>query len=79
MFLIIPVLFQISDATGQMSVTFQSNGPFKQGMLSQNECYILDDGANNNIFVWKGDAFYLSVHPIWGFCQFETNQLILGL
>ncbi|XP_037554064.1 adseverin [Nematolebias whitei] len=47
-------LYLISDATGQMSVTFQSNGPFKQGMLSQNECYILDDGANNNIFVWKG-------------------------
>ncbi|XP_013879526.1 scinderin like a [Austrofundulus limnaeus] len=46
-------LYQISDATGKMTTTFVSNGPFKQSMLSQKECYILDDGGNN-IFVWKG-------------------------
>lgn len=28
--------------------------PFKQDMLNQNDCYILDNGLNNNIFVWKG-------------------------
>lgn len=28
--------------------------PFKQDMLSQDECYILDNGANKKIFVWKG-------------------------
>lgn len=28
--------------------------PFKQAMLSPEECYILDNGADGNIFVWKG-------------------------
>lgn len=30
--------------------------PFKQDMLSQNECYILDNGGNRKIFVWKGTS-----------------------
>lgn len=29
--------------------------PFKQSMLSQNECYILDNGAERQLFVWKGN------------------------
>lgn len=28
--------------------------PFKQSMLLQDECYILDDGLDEKIFVWKG-------------------------
>uniref|UniRef100_A0A7N8WTL7 Scinderin like a n=1 Tax=Mastacembelus armatus TaxID=205130 RepID=A0A7N8WTL7_9TELE len=28
--------------------------PFKQSMLSQSDCYILDNGGDNKIFVWKG-------------------------
>lgn len=28
--------------------------PFKQAMLSPEECYILDNGVDGNIFVWKG-------------------------
>uniref|UniRef100_A0AAR2JZ67 Gelsolin-like domain-containing protein n=1 Tax=Pygocentrus nattereri TaxID=42514 RepID=A0AAR2JZ67_PYGNA len=45
----------ISDATGSMktSVVAQSS-PFKQAMLSPDECYILDNGGDNNVFVWKG-------------------------
>lgn len=31
------------------------SSPFKQGMLSPEECYILDNGVDNNIFVWKGE------------------------
>uniref|UniRef100_A0A8B9L655 Scinderin like b n=1 Tax=Astyanax mexicanus TaxID=7994 RepID=A0A8B9L655_ASTMX len=50
-----PALLQISDATGSMktSVVAQSS-PFKQAMLLDEECYILDNGADNNVFVWKG-------------------------
>lgn len=30
--------------------------PFKQAMLSQEECYILDNGVDRTIFVWKGKS-----------------------
>lgn len=30
------------------------SSPFKQAMLSPEECYILDNGVDKNIFVWKG-------------------------
>uniref|UniRef100_A0AAQ6IEA9 Gelsolin-like domain-containing protein n=1 Tax=Anabas testudineus TaxID=64144 RepID=A0AAQ6IEA9_ANATE len=48
-------LYLVSDAAGSMktSVVAEKN-PFKQSMLSQNDCYILDNGADNKIFVWKG-------------------------
>ncbi|XP_060762497.1 scinderin like b [Neoarius graeffei] len=48
-------LYLISDATGSMktSVVAQSS-PFKQEMLSINDCYILDNGVDRNVFVWKG-------------------------
>lgn len=48
-------LYMISDASGSMktSVVAQSS-PFKQEMLSPNECYILDNGGDRNVFVWKG-------------------------
>ncbi|XP_071782366.1 scinderin like a [Centroberyx gerrardi] len=50
-------LYVISDAAGSMttSLVAQSN-PFKQEMLSLSECYILDNGADNKIFVWKGPS-----------------------
>ncbi|KAL1022650.1 hypothetical protein UPYG_G00030520 [Umbra pygmaea] len=49
------VLYLISDATGsmKMSVVAQTN-PFQQEMLSSSDCYILDNGVDSNIFVWKG-------------------------
>ncbi|XP_008276815.1 scinderin like b [Stegastes partitus] len=48
-------LYMISDASGSMKVTSVSpSSPFKQAMLSPEECYILDNGIDNNIFVWKG-------------------------
>lgn len=28
--------------------------PFKQAMLSPEECYIVDNGSDGSIFVWKG-------------------------
>lgn len=50
-------LCQISDAAGSMktSQVAQSN-PFKQEMLSSSECYILDNGADGRIFLWKGES-----------------------
>ncbi|KAI1883122.1 hypothetical protein AGOR_G00241980 [Albula goreensis] len=48
-------LYMISDASGSMkaSVVAQAS-PFKQEMLSPDECYILDNGVDNKIFLWKG-------------------------
>lgn len=37
----------------KVTVVAQSS-PFKQAMLSPEECYILDNGPDKNIFVWKG-------------------------
>lgn len=49
------VALQISDASGSMKVTAVApSSPFKQAMLSPEECYILDNGVDRNIFVWKG-------------------------
>uniref|UniRef100_A0AAQ5X442 Gelsolin-like domain-containing protein n=1 Tax=Amphiprion ocellaris TaxID=80972 RepID=A0AAQ5X442_AMPOC len=48
-------LTEISDASGSMKVTSVApSSPFKQAMLSPEECYILDNGVDRNIFVWKG-------------------------
>ncbi|XP_030583511.1 scinderin like a [Archocentrus centrarchus] len=48
-------LYLISDAAGTMKTSLVADkNPFKQGMLSQNDCYILDNGVDNQIFVWKG-------------------------
>ncbi|XP_030607200.1 scinderin like b [Archocentrus centrarchus] len=48
-------LYMISDASGSMKVTsVAESSPFKQAMLSPEECYILDNGVDNTIFVWKG-------------------------
>uniref|UniRef100_A0A3P8U7Q9 Scinderin like a n=1 Tax=Amphiprion percula TaxID=161767 RepID=A0A3P8U7Q9_AMPPE len=48
-------LYLISDAAGSMKSTLVADkNPFKQTMLSQNDCYIVDNGADNKLFVWKG-------------------------
>uniref|UniRef100_A0A8C7MDI8 Scinderin like b n=1 Tax=Oncorhynchus kisutch TaxID=8019 RepID=A0A8C7MDI8_ONCKI len=45
----------ISDASGSMkSSVVASSSPFKQAMLTAEECYILDNGVDKNVFVWKG-------------------------
>uniref|UniRef100_A0A671V252 Scinderin like a n=1 Tax=Sparus aurata TaxID=8175 RepID=A0A671V252_SPAAU len=44
-----------SDASGAMKTTVVADkNPFQQNMLSMSECYILDNGGNKKIFVWKG-------------------------
>uniref|UniRef100_A0A6Q2XCQ0 Macrophage-capping protein n=1 Tax=Esox lucius TaxID=8010 RepID=A0A6Q2XCQ0_ESOLU len=50
-------LYMISDATGSMKVSVVAQtSPFKQEMLSPSDCYILDNGVDSNIFVWKGPS-----------------------
>lgn len=49
-----------------MDVTLVSNqNPFEQDMLSQNDCYILDNGANKKVFVWKGTENRNRVSPLF--------------
>lgn len=45
------------------------SSPFKQAMLSPEECYILDNGVDGNIFVWKGVGSITA-------CCFLSSQLI---
>ncbi|XP_061097658.1 scinderin like b [Conger conger] len=48
-------LYMISDATGSMKATeVAPASPFKQAMLSHDECYILDNGVDHKLFLWKG-------------------------
>ncbi|CAJ1071870.1 scinderin like b [Xyrichtys novacula] len=55
------VLYMISDASGTMEVSLVAeSSPFKQAMLALEECYILDNGADRNIFVWKGPKANMS-------------------
>ncbi|KAM4628974.1 scinderin like a [Polymixia lowei] len=50
-------LYMISDAAGSMKTSLVAQiNPFKQDMLSPKECYLLDNGADNKIFVWKGPS-----------------------
>lgn len=47
---------QISDATGSMKTSVVApSSPFRQAMLSPDDCFILDNGMDGNVFVWKGD------------------------
>uniref|UniRef100_A0A8C5BKG5 Scinderin like b n=1 Tax=Gadus morhua TaxID=8049 RepID=A0A8C5BKG5_GADMO len=46
---------QISDASGSMKTSLVAqSSPFLQASLSAEECYILDNGVDRNVFVWKG-------------------------
>ncbi|XP_067117843.1 capping protein (actin filament), gelsolin-like b [Osmerus mordax] len=48
-------LFKVSDATGSMTMTKVSEkSPFAKDLLARDDCFILDNGANGKIFVWKG-------------------------
>ncbi|KAM4745002.1 gelsolin-like isoform 2-T2 [Anableps anableps] len=48
-------LYKVSNAGGDMEVTLVSEqNPFSQDALESSECFILDNGTNGRIFVWKG-------------------------
>lgn len=51
---------QVSDATGSMKMSKVSEkSPFAQELLVRDDCFILDNGANGKIFVWKGEEIML--------------------
>lgn len=46
---------QVSNAGGDIEVTVVAEqNPFSQDSLVADECFVLDNGANGQIFVWKG-------------------------
>uniref|UniRef100_A0A8C8DDE1 Macrophage-capping protein n=2 Tax=Oryzias sinensis TaxID=183150 RepID=A0A8C8DDE1_9TELE len=50
-------LYKVSDATGSMTMTkISEKSPFAQELLVRDDCFILDNGANGKIFVWKGNG-----------------------
>ncbi|CAN9509647.1 unnamed protein product [Ophioblennius macclurei] len=50
-------LYKVSDATGSMStVKVSEKSPFAKETLQRDDCFILDNGANGKIFVWKGNG-----------------------
>lgn len=50
---------QVSDATGSMKITkISDKSPFGKDLLVRDDCFILDNGANGKIFVWKGGSCF---------------------
>ncbi|XP_031441161.1 capping protein (actin filament), gelsolin-like b isoform X2 [Clupea harengus] len=50
-------LYKVSDATGSMKLSKVSEkSPFAKDLLLRDDCFILDNGTNGKIFVWKGNA-----------------------
>lgn len=50
-------LYKVSDATGSMTTTkVAEKSPFAKELLVRDDCFILDNGANGKIFVWKGNG-----------------------
>ncbi|XP_048885798.1 capping protein (actin filament), gelsolin-like b isoform X4 [Brienomyrus brachyistius] len=50
-------MLEVSDATGSMKLTKVSEkSPFSRDLLVRDDCFILDNGANGKIFVWKGSG-----------------------
>ncbi|XP_070820100.1 gelsolin-like [Chaetodon trifascialis] len=48
-------LYKVSNADGDTEVTMVAEkGPFSQDALQSSDCFILDNGARGQIFVWKG-------------------------
>uniref|UniRef100_A0A6B2KY72 HP domain-containing protein n=1 Tax=Arcella intermedia TaxID=1963864 RepID=A0A6B2KY72_9EUKA len=45
-------LYHVSDASGQLEVTFIGSPPLKQSQLNSDDCHILDIGTE--LFVWVG-------------------------
>ncbi|XP_062929537.1 gelsolin-like isoform X2 [Mobula hypostoma] len=48
-------LYKVSNASGEVNISLVSaENPFKQDMLQSEDSFILDNGSNGMIFVWKG-------------------------
>ena len=49
-------LFHVSSDTGKLVIKKLGTAPFRQKQLLTGDCYILDNGSNGTIFVWKGEC-----------------------
>ncbi|XP_023814633.1 gelsolin isoform X2 [Oryzias latipes] len=48
-------LYKVSNAGGDVEVTVVAEeNPFPQDALMSSDCFVLDNGANGQIFLWKG-------------------------
>ncbi|XP_078406100.1 gelsolin-like isoform X1 [Cetorhinus maximus] len=48
-------LYKVTNATGEVQISLMSaENPFKQNILDSEDSFILDNGSNGQIFVWKG-------------------------
>lgn len=47
-------LYRVSSDTGTLIVEEIETSPFNQGSLDSGDCFIVDTGSGNTIFVWKG-------------------------
>lgn len=62
-FFVVVIFLQVSDATGSMKLTKVSEkSPFAKDLLVRDDCFILDNGANGKIFVWKGERVKQTKH-----------------
>ena len=57
----ISTLYQVCTDTGDLVLTKIGNSPFKQEKLDSGDCFIVDSGSKNTIFVWKGNYFYFDI------------------
>nr|XP_002128995.1 gelsolin [Ciona intestinalis] len=49
-------LYHVSSDSGTLQVKQIGTAPFDQDSLLSGDCFILDNGSKNSIFVWKGKA-----------------------
>ncbi|XP_068165981.1 gelsolin-like [Antennarius striatus] len=50
-------LFKVSNASGDLEISLIADqSPFPQDVLHTDECYILDNGSNGSIYIWKGQG-----------------------
>uniref|UniRef100_A0A8D0HU07 Gelsolin n=1 Tax=Sphenodon punctatus TaxID=8508 RepID=A0A8D0HU07_SPHPU len=48
-------LYKVSNGTGNMAVSLVADeNPFTQAALNTEDCFILDHGSDEKIFIWKG-------------------------
>ena len=47
-------LYHVSSDSGSLKVKKVSTAPFSQQDLKSGDCFIVDNGAQKIIFVWKG-------------------------
>lgn len=58
--LALPILPQVSDATGQMNLTkVADSSPFALELLLSDDCFVLDNGLCGKIYIWKGTRGFL--------------------